>query len=104
MALYRYDRTELSLEKKIDKNITSVKKDFRLINLRFTVASLTFDMGKLEKIRRHHCKEGLKISENAEFKSDLWKSNKDLGSQSREILLIFAWGWAQTCPPTYKGL
>ena len=31
------------------------------------------------------------------FASDLWNTNKDIASQSREILQTFVWCGAQTC-------
>lgn len=40
------DRTELSLEKKQKKNIKSVKKDFRLINLNCLSTQLLSDTSK----------------------------------------------------------
>ena len=50
-------------------------------------------MDKFGKIRQHHTKECLKISEIAKFESHLLKTNKDTASQSREILQTFVrWG------------
>ena len=37
------------------------------------------------KIRRHHCKKGLKIRKGPEFDSDLWENNKDIAMQSRKV-------------------
>ena len=69
----------------------------------------TFDEGKLGEIRRHQWKERLKISKIAKFESELLKTNKDIASQSREILQTFVWWGEQTClpsppPPSYKRL
>ena len=36
-------------------------------------------MDQLVKIRRHHCKKGLKTRKGPEFDSDLWENNKDIG-------------------------
>ena len=43
------------------------------------------------KIRRHHCKKGLKTRKGPEFDSDLWENNKDLALQSRKVLQMFVW-------------
>ena len=45
------------------------------------------------KIRRHHCKKGLKTRKGSEFDSDLWESNKDIALQSRKVLQMFVWWW-----------
>ena len=37
------------------------------------------------KIRRHHCKKGLKTRKGPEFDSDLWENNKDIAMQSRKV-------------------
>ena len=60
----------------------------------------TFDEGKLGEIRRHQWKERLKISKIAKFESELLKTNKDIASQSREILQTFVWWGEQTCLPS----
>ena len=43
------------------------------------------------KIRRHHCKKGLKTRKGPEFDSDLWENNKDIALQSRKVLQMFVW-------------
>ena len=45
----------------------------------------------MDKIRRHHWKENLKIGKIAKFESDLLKTNEDTAPQSREILQTFVW-------------
>ena len=42
-------------------------------------------MDQLVKIRRHHCKKGLKTRKGPEFDSDLWENNKDIAMQSRKV-------------------
>ena len=64
----------------------------------------TFDMDKLEKIRRHHWKERLKINKIAKFESDTSLASEDIALQSREILQTFLWWGAQTCNPPHKIL
>ena len=46
---------------------------------------LTFEVDQLVKIRRHHCKKGLKTRKGPEFDSDLWENNKDIAMQSRKV-------------------
>ena len=48
-------------------------------------------MDKFGKIRRHHWKESLKISETATFESDLLKTNENTTPQSCEVLQTFVW-------------
>ena len=61
-------------------------------------------MDKLGKIRRHHWKKHLMISQIAQFESDLLKTDEDTASQSRQILQPFVWWGAQTCPPPQERL
>ena len=62
----------------------------------------TFDVAKLGKIRRHHWKERLEISEIAKFESDLLKTIENITPQIHEILRTFysrdTWWREQTCP------
>ena len=44
-------------------------------------------MNQLVKIRRHHCKKGLKTWKGPEFDGDLWENNNDITLQSRKVLL-----------------
>ena len=48
-------------------------------------------MDKLRNIRRHDCKERLKIGEIAKFESNLLKTNEDIAPQRCEILQTFVW-------------
>ena len=59
----------------------------------------TFDTDKLGKIFRR-----LKIGKIAKFEIHLLKTNEDIAPQSREILQVFIWWGAQTCPQPYKRL
>ena len=60
------------------------------------------------KIRRHHCKKGLKTRKGPEFDSDLWENNKDLALQSRKVLQMFVWwgswggGGGENLTPQYN--
>ena len=71
----------------------------------FTVFS-TFDMDQLGKIRRHHWKERLNISNNAKFESDTSQAIEDIASQSCETLLRLYGGGrgvgASLCRLPYK--
>ena len=60
----------------------------------------TLDMDQLEKTRRHHCKERLKISKTAKFESDTSLASKDIAQQSCQNLQTFVWwGGGQVSPP-----
>ena len=81
----------------------------RVIDL-FMVFS-TFYLDKLEEIRRHHCKERLKINKIAKFKSDTSLASEGIALQSCENLETFVWwgggggcGGGQVCArhPTIK--
>ena len=64
----------------------------------------TFDMDQLGKIRRHHWKQRLNISNNAKFVSDTSQAIEDIASQSCENLRRL-YGWvAGLCPLPYKRL
>ena len=61
----------------------------------------TLDMDQLEKTRRHHCKERLKISKTAKIESDTSLASKDIAQQSCENLQTFVWwGGGQVCAPS----
>jgi len=57
------------------------------------------DWDHLAKIRQHDWKEPRKISKVAKFENDLLNTNEDITSQSREILQMFVWWGASSCPP-----
>ena len=77
---------------------------------------LTFDMGQLGKIRRHHWKERLNVCKEAKFESD---SEGDIAPQSCEHLqslyarggggtlglrLGLGWGGGQVCFVTFEQI
>ena len=55
-------------------------------------------LGHLAKIRQHDWKEPRKISKVAKFENDLLKTKEDIAPQSREILQMFVWWGASSCP------
>ena len=65
-------------------------------------------MNKFGKIRPHHWKERLKISEIAKFESDTSLASEDIAPQSCKIYrrrLYGGGGGGQFCaPPPYKRL
>ena len=64
-----------------------------------TVFSAWNDWDHLGKIRQHGWKEPRKISKVAKFENDLLKTKEDIAPQSREILQMFVWWGASSCPP-----
>ena len=56
-------------------------------------------LGHLAKIRQHDWKEPRKINKVAKFENDLLKTKEDITPQSREILQMFVWWGASSCPP-----
>ena len=66
-------------------------------------------MDQLGKIRRHHWKERLNISNNAKFESDTSQAIEDIASQSCETLQRLygggrGGGGASLCPLPNKSL
>ena len=59
-------------------------------------------MDQLEKIRRHHWKERLNISNNDKFESDTSQAIEDIASQS--LYGGVRGGRASLCPLPYKRL
>ena len=64
-----------------------------------SVFSAWNDWDHLAKIRQHDWKEPRKISKVAKFENDLLKTKEDIAPQSREILQMFVWWGASSCPP-----
>ena len=63
-----------------------------------TVFSAWNDWDHLAKIRQHDWKEPRKISKVAKFENYLLKTNEDITPQNREILQMFVWWGASSCP------
>ena len=61
----------------------------------------TLDKDQLEKTRRHHCKERLKISKIAKFESETSWASDDIAPESCKNLQTFIYGGvgASLCPP-----